>query len=184
MNISLKALSRARVPIVALSLAMTVGLGCQAEHDSRFGNKQATIAPAKKGLTVNPQIDLKVDTSNSHVVVYATWKNTSDTDTFFFDPWQVFRDSMMEGSVLQIEENGRKIAFLGPMVKRRASLEKDRVRLEPGQTLNGQQDITGKYEFAAGTHAYTLQYAAFLKVSTPEQYTEVRSQPVTFTLVH
>ena len=82
-SISLKALERARVPVLALSIASILGFGCRAEQDAQVANKRATTDSAKKGSTVNPQIDLKVDTGNRHVMVYVTWKNTSDTDTFF-----------------------------------------------------------------------------------------------------
>ncbi len=90
----------------------------------------------------------------------------------------------MEGSLLQITQDGQKVDFLGPMVKRKATEEKDLIHLVPGQSLEGQQDITRKYEFAAGTHVYSVVYAAFLRESTPEKFVEVRSQPVTFTATH
>ncbi len=157
-------------------------LSCQAGHGAQPSRTQAQVAATEKGSTVNPEISLKVDTSNERAIVHVVWKNHSQTDTYLFDPWQVFRDNMMEGSLLQIAEDGRKVQFLDPVAKRRASEEKDLVRLEPGQKLEGEQDTTGKYDFAPGTHTYTLQYAAFLQVSSPEKYVEVRSQPISFTL--
>ena len=145
---------------------------------------QVGVAPIQKGSNVNLQIAMNMDTSGGHAIVHVTWKNTSETVTYLFEPWQLFRSRLMEGSLLGISQDGQKVNFLGPMVKRRASDEKDLVRLAPGQSLQAQQDITTQYKFAEGTHVYSMIYSAFVQVSSPEKYITVHSPPVTFTLVH
>lgn len=183
MNISWKVSSRMLLTL-GLSLLLVAGFGCQKEPGVHVSPAQVGVAPIQKGSNVNLQIAMNVDTSGGHVIVHVTWKNTSETDTYLFEPWQVFRSNLMEGSLLGISQAEQKVDFLGPMVKRRASEEKDLIRLAPGQSLQAQQDITTQYQFATGTHVYSVIYSAFVQVSTPEKYITVHSLPATFTLEH
>ena len=182
MNISRKVLSK-MWRTLGLSLLLGVGLGCAQEPGAHVSPTQVGVARIQKEPDMNLQIATNVETSDGHVIVHVTWKNTSETDTYLFSPWQLFRDNLMEGSLLEISQAGQKVDFLGAMVKRRATEEKDLVRLAPGQNLQAQQNITTQYRFATGTHVYSVIYSAFVQVNSPEKYMMVQSPPATFTLM-
>ncbi len=168
--------------VPGLSLLLAASSGCQAKPTGHAPPTGANSAAVQKGSVVNLQISVTVDTNDGHVLAQVAWKNLSETETCLSEPWQLFRANLMEGSLLQISSEGRKVEFLGAMVKRKATPEKDLVRLGPGQSLQAQQDITNEYQFAAGTHTYSVEYAAFLAVSPPRKDVIVRSSTSTFTL--
>ncbi len=132
---------------------------------------------------MKPQIALQVDTKDDHVLVKVTLRNPADADTLLLEPWQLFRQGMLNPSLLEVKQDGQPVLFLGPMSKRRSTKEENLIALAPGGQLEAHQDISSLYRFAEGTHEYSIVYSAFAGVrADPTRLVTLESAAVRFTV--
>jgi len=72
--------------------------------------------------------------------------------------WQLPGDDV-EASLVNIERDGQRVAYLGPVYKRMAPGKSDHTKLEAGATLNYKLELTGLYDMSQNGR-YTVSYAA------------------------
>lgn len=57
---------------------------------------------------------------------------------------------------LMLECDGAEVADIGPMIKRREYSIADYEKVEPGQSVNRQVEISSQFAYRPGTHNYTI----------------------------
>ena len=70
--------------------------------------------------------------------------------------WQLPADEP-EGALFQIERDGVAVAYTGPLIKRPAPGPEDRVKLDPGESLSFQVELTSAYDLSRNGR-YTIAY--------------------------
>ena len=72
--------------------------------------------------------------------------------------WQLPADEV-EGALFNITRDGETVRYSGPIVKRAAPQDSDRVRIEPGATLNYSVELTAAYDLSRSGR-YAIEYAS------------------------
>ena len=126
-------------------------------------------------------VTLSVDVSSHRVLVYLAFENHSADQDFYLEKSKV-PEAPLRSDLFRIESEGKPVAYLGPMAKRRAPGPEDFVKLAPREELKKGADITDLYGFLPGSHDYTIQYCAFHSdPHDPSRIVELKSEPVSFT---
>lgn len=87
--------------------------------------------------------------------------------------WQL-PSADIEASLVNIERDGRKVSYLGPVYKRTAPGAADHTKLEAGATLSYSLELTGLYDMSQNGR-YSVTYAAKGHKGAVE---ELKSQPL------
>jgi|GEM_PF-3800303 len=88
-------------------------------------------------------------------------------------------ESALAYNVFVITEQGRRIPFTGPMVKRPPPRDDDFVRLASGTTLDAKVRLEAFYEFPSGSRDYEIVYEAFNSSYHDQPLMELVSNRVT-----
>jgi hypothetical protein len=126
-------------------------------------------------------VTLSVNVSSHRVFVYLVFANHSADQDFYLEKSKL-PEAPLRSDLFRIESEGKPVAYLGPMAKRRAPGPEDFVKLAPREELKKGADITDIYGFLPGSHDYTIQYCAFH--SDPDdasRIVELKSERVSFT---
>ena len=70
--------------------------------------------------------------------------------------WQLPGDEL-EGPLFKVTRDDQKVAYLGPLVKRAAPGANDKVKLQPGESLSFQAELTGAYDLSRSGR-YAIEY--------------------------
>jgi len=70
--------------------------------------------------------------------------------------WQLPSEEL-EGALFNIERDGVAVTYTGPLIKRPAPGPDDQMRLDPGQSLNYQVELTSAYDLSRNGR-YTIEY--------------------------
>lgn len=72
--------------------------------------------------------------------------------------WQLPSDEL-EGALFRITRDGQPVAYTGPLVKRTAPDAADRLRIDPGASLQYQAELTAAYDLSRSGR-YAVEYAS------------------------
>lgn len=72
--------------------------------------------------------------------------------------WQLPGDEL-EGPLFKVTRDDRKVDYLGPLVKRAAPGANDKVKLQPGESISFQAELTGAYDLSQSGR-YAIEYVS------------------------
>ena len=72
--------------------------------------------------------------------------------------WQLPGDEL-EGPLFKVMRDGQAVDYLGPLVKRAAPGANDKVKLQPGESISFQAELTGAYDLSQSGR-YTIEYVS------------------------
>ncbi|MBB5206157.1 peptidyl-Lys metalloendopeptidase [Inhella inkyongensis] len=73
--------------------------------------------------------------------------------------WQLPSDDGIDNAKFQIERDGQRVAYHGPIVKRAPAQDKDHIKLDAGATLNYTLELTSDYDLSQNGR-YAVRYTA------------------------
>jgi len=117
----------------------------------------ALQAAAQKNVDVRLSIASPVVQGDADVVIKVTVTNTARHPVMLLG-WQLPSDEL-DGPLFRITRDNQKVGYLGPIVKRAAPQAADRIKLDPGQSLSYDVELTGAYDLSANGR-YAIQYAS------------------------
>jgi peptidyl-Lys metalloendopeptidase len=72
--------------------------------------------------------------------------------------WQLPGDEL-EGPLFKVTRDDQKVDYLGPLVKRAAPGANDKVKLQPGESMSFQAELTGAYDLSQSGR-YAIEYVS------------------------
>lgn len=127
--------------LAALALCTASLAGCAAEQTMAQGVTAAMTAESKDGRVL---LRLRFDNGGADPAwVPAAVANDEDLTRREFDI---------------VAEDGARVDYIGPMVKRGALGAEDYIRIAPHGRLAHTLDITDSYAWKAGAHTYTVRW--------------------------
>jgi len=117
----------------------------------------SVVAAPPSALDVRLSAATPVLRGDVDVVVTVSVTNTSRHPVQLLR-WQLPSDEL-EGALFRITRDGERVAYTGPLVKRTAPDAADRLRIDPGATLQYQVELTGAYDLSRSGR-YAIEYAS------------------------
>ncbi|HEY9237404.1 MAG TPA: M35 family metallo-endopeptidase [Burkholderiaceae bacterium] len=114
----------------------------------------AQAAP-KQTLDVRLTVPTPVLRGDVDVTVTVTVTNTARHPVNLLK-WQLPGDEL-EGPLFRVTRDDQKVDYLGPLVKRAAPGANDKVKLQPGESLSFQAELTGAYDLSQSGR-YAIEY--------------------------
>ncbi len=116
----------------------------------------AQAAP-KQTLDVRLTVPTPVLRGDVDVTVTVTVTNTARHPVNLLK-WQLPGDEL-EGPLFRVTRDDQKVDYLGPLVKRAAPGANDKVKLQPGESLSFQAELTGAYDLSRSGR-YAIEYVS------------------------
>lgn len=132
---------------------------------------------------MDPTAQLVVEVTGQHAVARLTIGDPSADQPLHIEKSKFPSAPPLRNKLFRIECDGKEIAYIGTMAKRRAPTREDFLLIPPGGEIHGSADITDLYAFLPGTHDYNIVYRAFH--ADPDDQTkliEVTSNKASFQL--
>lgn len=117
----------------------------------------SVVAAPPSALDVRLSAATPVLQGDVDVVVTVSVTNTSRHPVHLLR-WQL-PSAELEGALFRITRDGERVAYTGPLVKRTAPDAADRLRVDPGATLQYQVELTGAYDLSRSGR-YAIEYAS------------------------
>lgn len=102
-----------------------------------------TVAHQKISLTLSMEIDATISVGQQWLAKFQIRNNGQSALSFL--PWGTPWEGSFSRSLFDIESAGRKIEYIGPMIKRRAPSPVDYVEIQPGMSRLIELDISSAY---------------------------------------
>jgi peptidyl-Lys metalloendopeptidase len=128
-------------PYIRRALASAALAACTAAMAASHENLDVQLSLASPVVhgDANIAVDVAITNTTGHPVTLSRWQLPAEH---------------LQGPLFRItREDGSAVAYTGPLVKRVAAGEADRVHLAPGETLNYRVELTGTYEIGNGRYA-------------------------------
>lgn len=113
------------------------------------------FATPQDGIDVRLTVAKPVLHGDVDVTVTVTVTNTTRHPIHLLR-WQLPSEEL-EGALFYIERDGVAVAYTGPLIKRPGPGPEDRVRLDPGESLSYQVELTSAYDLSRNGR-YTIEY--------------------------
>ena len=115
------------------------------------------VAAQPSAVDVQLTIASPVLQGDVDVVVKVTVTNTARHPVTLLS-WQLPGDEL-DGPLFKITRDGQKVAYVGPLIKRSAPQDQDRIRLAAGESRSYDVELTAGYELSASGR-YAIEYAS------------------------
>ena len=112
-------------------------------------------AAPRDGIDVRLSVPSPVVRGDVDVVVDVTVTNTTRHPANLLR-WQLPAEEL-EGALFRITRDGQAVNYTGPLIKRAAPGPDDRVRLDPGASLNYKVELTAAYDLSRSGR-YDIEY--------------------------
>lgn len=112
-------------------------------------------AEPRDGIEVRLSVPNPVLHGDVDVTVAVTVTNTTRHPVHLLR-WQLPSEEL-EGALFRIERDGEAVPYTGPLIKRPAPGPDDRVKLDPGESLSYQVELTSAYDLSRNGR-YTIEY--------------------------
>lgn len=124
-------------------------------------------------LSVNLSLADRATVSDQEVMVDVVFTNNGSTP-LSIAKWFV-PEGALEGDLFLLSRDGKKVPYLGPIIKRAAPTAQDMITLAPGESITRSVDIAGMYDLSASGE-YKMQYGVassqLLGRTVPRQATD------------
>ncbi len=128
---------------------------------------------------VPPMATLTIQTKGAAVDTTLVIANNSDFE-LAIESYKVFADGHLTSLVFIVECDGRKIAYSGPMVKRRRPIAEDYIRIPAHQSKSFTTDLAKSYSFPPGHHSCNVLYDAIYTLPAKDDIYTLRSNTASF----
>jgi hypothetical protein len=126
-------------------------------------------------------VAIRVDVIGIRVKVTLDFVNRS-SETVFLEKTNACVSRKIENDVFDIKSRGTRIPYMGVLSKKLPPGPEDFVGIAPGQRFSTAVFLDEAYEFLPGTHPYTARYSALHDYPDKDDYFELQSDEVAFTL--
>jgi hypothetical protein len=128
---------------------------------------------------IPPIAILSIETKGARVSATIVVANNSDFD-LAIESYNVFADGNLTSPVFTVECDGRKVAYSGPMLKRRRPIAEDYIRIPAHERRSFTTNLAKSYSFPSGHHSCSVLYEAMYTLPAKDASYTLRSDPVTF----
>ncbi len=126
-----------------------------------------------------PAAMLSIETKGTAVSATIAVANNSDSE-LTIESYNVFANGRLTSPVFTIECDGRKVAYSGPMVKRRRPIAEDYIRIPAHERRSFTADLAVSYSFPPGHYSCTAFYEAISTLPAKNAFYTLRSSTVGF----
>lgn len=126
-------------------------------------------------------VDLRVDIIGKRVQATLDFINRS-RETVFLEKINACASRKIENDVFEIKSQNTRIPYYGILAKRNPPGPDDFIGIAPGKKFTTAVFLDEAYEFLAGSHIYNARYSALHDYPDKDDYFELQSEEVTFTL--
>jgi hypothetical protein len=169
---------------LAVSVAASVfACACQQNSRSTGGQRAQTESSMSKTETQAQAVavDLRVNAVGTHVQATLEFLNRSP-QMVFLEKINACASRKIENDVFQIKSEGSAVPYIGMLAKRNPPGPDDFIAIAPQQKFVTAVFLDQAYQFAAGSHVYTARYSALHDYPDKDDYFELQSQEVTFSV--
>jgi len=182
MLIALNISWRASIELGFVLLLLAWFAGCSRESQSqRAGERPGTEPAMTKTQTQAVTVDLRVDAVGNRVQATLDFINRSQ-EIAFLEKTNACASRKIENDVFEIKSQGTRIPYIGILEKRNPPGPDDFIGIAPGKKFTTAVFLDEAYEFLRGTHVYTARYSALHDYPDKDDYFELQSGEVSFTL--
>jgi hypothetical protein len=126
-------------------------------------------------------VELRIDIVGTRVQATMDFINRS-SGTAFLEIVNACANRKIENDVFEIKSQGARIPYIGILAKRNPPGPDDFLGIAPGKKFSTVVFLDEAYEFLPGHHAYSVRYSALHDYPDKDDYFELQSQEVSFTL--
>jgi len=156
--------------------------GCSRKSQSQHAEERpGTESAMTKTQTQAVTVDLRVDVVGNRVQATLEFINRSQ-DTAFLEKTNACVSRKIENDVFEIKSQGTRIPYIGILEKRNPPGPDDFIGVAPGKKFTTVVFLDEAYEFLRGTHVYIARYSALHNYPDKDDYFELQSAEVAFTL--
>ena len=123
---------------------------------------------------ISPIAMLSIETKGAAVSATIVVANNSDVE-LAIESYNVFADGHLTSPVFTIECDGRKVAYSGPMVKRRRPIAEDYIRIPAHKRRSFTTDLAKSYSFPSGHCSCSVFYEAIYTLPAKDDFYTLRS---------
>ena len=128
---------------------------------------------------VPPIATLAIQTKGAAVDATLVIVNNSDFE-LDIESYKVFADGHLTSKVFTIDCDGQKVAYSGPMVKRRRPIADDYIHIPTHQRKSFTTDLAKSYSFPPGHHSCNVSYDAVYTMPAQDDSYTLRSNTASF----
>jgi hypothetical protein len=128
---------------------------------------------------VPPAAELSIEIEGASVRATITVANNSDVE-LAIESYNVFADGRLTRPVFTIDCAGRKVAYSGPMVKRRRPIAEDYIRIPAHERRSFTTDLAKSYSFPSGHYSCSAFYEAICTLPAKDDFYVLRSGTASF----
>jgi hypothetical protein len=126
-------------------------------------------------------VDLRINTVGNRVRATMDFVNRSNA-TVFIEKTNACASGQIENDVFEIKSEYNRIRYIGILSKRTPPGPDDFIGIAPGKKFSTTVVLDEAYEFLPGSHVYRIRYAALHDFPDKNDYFELKSDEVTFSL--
>jgi hypothetical protein len=126
-------------------------------------------------------VELRVDIIGKRVQATLDFTNRS-SGTAFLEKINACASRKIENDVFEIKSKDTRISYIGMLAKRNPPGPEDFIGIAPGKKFKTAVFLDEAYEFLPGRHDYSVRYSALHDYPDKDDYFELQSAEVAFTL--
>ncbi len=126
-------------------------------------------------------VNLRIDIVGNRVQATLDFINRS-SGTAFLEKINACVSRKIRNNVFEIRSQGTRIPYIGILAKRNPPGPEDFIGIAPGKEFVTAVFLDEAYDFLPGSHVYTARYSALHDYPDKDDYFELQSDEVTFTL--
>jgi len=137
------------------------------------------LASIMAGAAIAPIAIISIETKGAVVNATIVVANNSGSE-LAIESYKVFAEGRLTSPVFTIECDGRKIAYTGPMVKRRRPIAEDYIRIPAHERRSFTTDLAKSYSFPPGHGSCRAFYEAISTQPGNDAFYTLRSGTIDF----
>jgi hypothetical protein len=136
---------------------------------ARSTTESVTVEHQKISLTLSMTIDSTIETDQQWLAEFQIHNNSLSVVSFL--PWGTPWEGAFSRDMFNIESAGRKIEYIGPMIKRSAPSARDYIEIKPGASQLVKLDISNGYNLEnRGDYSLTYQPGSLSLASDGKEF--------------
>ncbi len=156
--------------------------GCSYKSSSqRAGERPKSESTMTITQTQAVTVELRVDIIGNRVQATLDFTNRS-SGTAFLEKINALVSRKIGNDVFEIKSQGTRISYIGALAKRNPPGPNDFIGIAPGKKFTTAVFLDEAYEFLPGRHVYSARYSALHDYPDKDDYFELQSAEVAFTL--